>query len=161
MIGYMVRVSAEKLEQYKSDSSLFETDFHANMDEDWVMDLEKNWDGIQYILTGESVMLGALNETVESKAFFSNQVLDETQDLGYGPAQYLHPVQVKEINEVIQKMDAQSIAIDGADMEQKQVYPTVWAEDEAIEYLRESFEEFQGFYKEATNNNQAILTLIS
>lgn len=164
MIGNIVRVSQSELEKFIDNSELFENLIYddKNFDADWFLDLDKAWEGIQFILTG-SGMSGIQESNKLSRAFFSFQILDEEQDLGYGPVQYLTAEEVKEINSEIQKID-QSILkerIDGEKMMAQGIYPSIWTENESIEYLTEIFIEFKEFYQKATENNEAILSFIN
>ena len=100
MVGSMIRVSEEELNSFIENSELVENKINSekSFEQDWFFDLGKDWDGIQYLLTGKGV--SELSEpTILARAFFSYQILDEDQDLGYGPAQYLTSAQVKETSD--------------------------------------------------------------
>lgn len=91
MIGSLFRVTTEDLEMILNNSSLLEEKVYDSADKykDDILEIDKSWEAIFYLLTGHPVA-----EMEEAKAplswvLFSGQVVDEAQDMGYGPAQYL------------------------------------------------------------------------
>lgn len=96
------------------------------------------------------------------RAFFSFQILDEEQDLGYGPAQYLTSKQVKETYSALEKITDEVLRskINGAEMNNIGIYPQIWTEPESHEFLMDSFNDLKAFYKIASENNQAIITFL-
>ena len=160
MIGNVVRVSQEELEEFLKDSALCDhkVETEENKEEEWFLDLGKFWEGIQYILTGEGIT-EITEPTILTRAFYTFQLLDIEQDLGHGPAQYLTKDQVKETNKAFQEFEVEMP--DGNDMMKKSIYPEIWNETEAIDDLLEMWHEFKSFYKVAAENDQAILTFVS
>ncbi|NRD19475.1 DUF1877 family protein [Winogradskyella eckloniae] len=111
MIGTVIRVSEEELNTFLKDSKALENKIYADESyaEDWFLDLDKSWDGINYILIGE-IIGGLENEPNKlQRALFSFQIIDEEQDLGYGPAQYLNPNQVKETYSELENITDESL----------------------------------------------------
>lgn len=55
MIGNLIRVSQAELEEFKEDSSRLEEKLsrEGSYQANWFLDLDKSWEGIQYILTGK------------------------------------------------------------------------------------------------------------
>lgn len=165
MIGVLIRVSPEKLESFMEDSSRLEDLIYGEdlYESDSCLDLDKNWEGIHFILSGESMaeMKGEPNKL--SRAFFSNQLVDGAQDLGYGPAHFLTEEQVKETFEELKEIDIAHLKenLKGSDLTQKGIYPSVWDEPEAIAWLIDSFTDFKEFYAKADMHNQAIVTYVS
>ena len=104
MIGNLLRVSSGELEAYLKDSSLLEARLDAALDNDDdpnLVDIEKSWDGINFLLTGSGI--GDTDHPME-KVLFSMQYIDEQQDLGYGPGNYVTAAQVKELHEALSKL---------------------------------------------------------
>lgn len=165
MIGSIIRVSEEELNTFLNDSETLEKKIYADdsYEAEWFLDLDKSWDGINYILTGENIG-GLENEPNKlERALFSFQVIDEEQNLGYGPAQYLNSTQVKETFTELDKItdELMKSKINGSEMNKIGIYPEIWTESESHEFLIESFGEFTAFYKKAAENNEAIVTFIS
>ncbi|REE24835.1 uncharacterized protein DUF1877 [Winogradskyella pacifica] len=165
MIGNVIRVSQEELNGFLNNSETLENKIYADesYEAEWFLDLDKSWDGINYILTGE-IIGGLENEPNElQRALFSFQIIDEGQDLGYGPAQYLNPNQVKETYSELEKItdDVLKSKINGSEMNEIGIYPEVWTESESHEFLIDSFKEFKEFYKKASENNEAIITYLN
>src|SRR6186713_2486231 len=108
MIGYLLRVSFNEFEAYLNDSSLLESKIDTAMENEDpnLIDIDKSWDGINFLLTGDIV--GGSDHPL-GKVLFSLQYIDENQDLGYGPGNYVSPLQVKELNEEISKLSFDDI----------------------------------------------------
>lgn len=165
MIANLLRVTEEELNSYLKDSSLLEEKLDAiyeQEDDETLTDLDKAWEGILFLLTGQS-----LADVVESnhplaKAVLGGDAVDEDQDLGYGPALYLTPDQVKDINGQIAAMNNEElVAAYNPDVMMKLgIYPEVW-DEESLEYLMEYFEILRSTYATAAKNNEAIIAFIN
>jgi len=164
MIGNMIRVSEEELEMFFEYPELLEKKIYDenNSDADWYLDMDKLWEGVQYLLTGKGTAELEEPNTL-TRAFFSFQLIDEEQDLGYGPAQYLTSEQVKETNSELQQLDIEALknTTTGSDMVAKGIYPGIWDKGNTMEHLFDTFREFLAFYQQAAENNQAVVSFIS
>lgn len=165
MICNLLRVTNSELEEYLKDSSLLENIiYNEETDEENpnLTDIDKSWDAIIFLLTGEGVT--NIDHPL-TKVLFSGQFIDEGQDLGYGPAHYLTPEQVTELNNQISKITIEELKLkyNPERMAELEVYPAVWekAGDEAFEYLGESFKSVQKVYSDAAKNGEAIITFLN
>ncbi len=163
MIANLFRVNNETLQNYLADSSLLEERIYDEAIEDDTdfLDLDKSWDGIIFLLTGQSIL--GIEDEIQT-VFFSGQLIDEEQDLGYGPAHYLIPKEVKQINEQIKTISAEELRIkyNPKQMEELEIYPEVWDDDEeTINYLLDNFELVQHFYAEAAEKDMAIISFLN
>lgn len=167
MIGNFLRVSQKELDSYLENSKLLEDRIYGegNKNDPYLFDTEKAWDGIIYLLTGKgSMKTDYSNKKGLHRILFSEQMIAEEQDLGYGPAHYLTPTEVSEINDVLSKESRQSLfgRFNSSDLIAQQVYPFIEDEgNEAFEYLYFHFEKLQNFYSQAVKENQAIITFIN
>jgi hypothetical protein len=163
MIGNLLRVTKNELEQYIKNSSLLEkriyNDDSGNEDSNLV-DIDKSWDGIIFLLTGQNFEHS--NHPL-TKVLFSGQIIDEEQDLGYGPGQYLTAEQVIELNEQISKISIGELIkkYDPKRMIELGVYPNIWENEEEINYLIEYFQTIQEVYAQAAKNGEAIITFLN
>ena len=162
MIGNLLRVTKSELEDYLNESSLLEdTIYDDETENENLEDIDKSWDGIIFLLTGQSF---ATAEHKLVKILFSGQLIDEEQDLGYGPAHYLTPEQVADLNNEISKISLSDLKqkYDPKKMTELEVYPTIWDEgDDAFEYLAEGFTTIQNVFAEATKKGEAIITFLN
>lgn len=160
MIANLLRVTTTELETYLHDSSLLEERIYdENAFEDQNLnDVDKAWDGIIFLLTGQNIQ-NADHPLVQ--VLFSGQLIDEEQDLGYGPGHYLTSDQVKNISEQISKITTEDLKkkYNSKKMNELDVYP-IWDED-SFDYLDENFKLLQQIYAEAANNDQAIITFLN
>ena len=165
MILNMLRVSQEKLESFLSDSELLEETFYnvENFDAEWFFDLDKSWDGIQYLISGKSGIHLKPPLNLIDRVMFPFKYRDEEQDLGYGPAQYLTSDEVKETNTALSSISIGDFSnrYNGEDMEQKEIYPGGWTDPELKDDLIDSLKELIEFYTVAAKNNEAVITIIN
>lgn len=163
MIGNLLRVTKTELEEYLKDSSLLENRIYnddSESEDPNLVDIDKSWDGIIFLLTGQN--FDNSNHPL-TKVLFSGQIIDEEQDLGYGPGQYLTPEQVKEVNEQISKISIEELSkkFDAKRMTELEVYPNIWEDEDEVNYLTEYFQTIQEVYAEASKNDEAIITFIN
>lgn len=121
--------------------------------------LDKSWDGLRYMLN----QITEDDSSVLSNAIFSNQVIDEEQDFGYGPALYWTPTQVEEISKELELIpeNALSKLIKGSEMVQEGIYPGGWEDAEVIAYLFEDYKKWKSFYRMASEQSQAIIAIMN
>jgi len=162
MIGNLLRVTKPELEGYLKDSSLLEDKIYDDETENNnLVDIDKSWDGIIFLLTGQSL---TTSEHHLVRILFSGQLIDEEQDLGYGPAHYLTPEQVAELNHEISTITIADLKqkFNPEKMTQLEVYPTIWDEgDDAFDYLADGFSTLQNVFADATKNGEAIITFLN
>ena len=162
MIGNLLRVTKSELEDYLKDSSLLEDKIYDDETENEnLVDIDKSWDGIIFLLTGQSF---ANTEHNLVRVLFSGQLIDEEQDLGYGPAHYLTPEQVAELNNEISKITIADLKqkFNPKKMTEQEVYPTIWDEgDDAFDYIADGFSTLQNVFADATKNGDAIITFLN
>lgn len=163
MMGNLLRVTRTELEDYLKDSSLLESRLYDNESDEEdpkLADLDKSWEGILFLLTGQSL------ETMDhplARVLFSGQTIDEEQDLGYGPGNYLTPEEVKELNKEIANITTEELSknYDAKKMMELGIYPNVWVEEDMVNYLTEYFKTVQEVFAEASKNDEAIITFIN
>jgi len=162
MIGNLLRVKKSELDEYLQDSSLLEERIYQDDGEEPnLIDIDKAWEGIIFLLTGSNL---AEAEDPLVAILFSGQLLDEEQDLGYGPAHYLTPQQVVELNDELAKFSVEDSKekFNTEKMMELGVYPEIWDEgDQAFDYLSEHFLILQQFFNTAAANNEAVITYLS
>ena len=160
MIANLLRVTTAELETYLLDSSLLEGRIYNEeaAEDQNLIDVDKAWDGIIFLLTGQNIQ-NADHPLVQ--VLFSGQLIDEEQDLGYGPGHYLTSDQVKDLNEKISKITTEDLKqkYNSKQMNELDVYP-IWDED-SFDYLDENFKLLQQTYAEAANKEQAIITFLN
>ena len=137
MIGNLLRVNKAQLSEYLQDSSLLLDNIYQEETEEGnpnLEDIDKSWNGIIFLLTGQNI-----DDSVHplTSVLFSGQLIDESQDVGYGPAHYLMPEQVKELNDQISIISAQELIkrYDAKKMAVLNIYPDIWNDEDALDYL--------------------------
>lgn len=165
MISNLLRVNTDELEQMQKDSSILETrvfsDTESNKED--LIDLDKTWEAIFYLITGHTLAEIEEAQPPLSWVLVSGQLVDEDQDLGYGPAHYLTPDQVKELNQALEPITMEELKkkYDGKKMNAAGVYPEIWNESDALDYIQEYFDQMKQFYHIAAREDKAVITFIS
>ncbi|RYU93833.1 YfbM family protein [Emticicia agri] len=157
MIGILLRVTAIELEAFRTDSSLLIEKLN-NEEEPNLIDIDKAWAGIIFLIDKQTIYDGP------DSILFGRRVIDRKQDLGYGPAYYFIPDQVKESNERILRISEEELRnnYDAKAMMEAEVYPEIWEDEEAgFNYLLSFFKKVQSFYAKASSNNEAIITFLN
>lgn len=163
MIANLLRVTTEELNDYLKDSSLLENRIYPETEEQedtGIVDIDKSWEGILFLLTGQNL------ETLEhplGRILFSGQMIDEEQDMGYGPAHYLTAEQVKTLYAEISSITTTELAqrYDAQKMIALEIYPNIWEESDIVDYLTGYFEIMRQLYAEATKNGEAVITFLN
>lgn len=162
MIGNLLRVTTAELESYLKDSALLEENiYNEDAENENLVDIDKTWDGILFLLTGQN-LANAKHKLVS--LLFSGQLIDEEQDLGYGPAHYLTAEQVAELYNEISTISITDLKLkfDPIAMNELAVYPMIWDEgDDAFDYVADGFSTLQHVFAEATKNGEAIVTYLN
>ncbi|WP_326983002.1 YfbM family protein [Chryseobacterium sp. MYb264] len=164
MIGNLLRVTKTELEEYLNDSSLLEARLYdENEEPDYLNpdDIDKAWEGILFLLTGNGI--SAMDHPL-TKVLFSGQLIDENQDLGYGPAHYLTPEEVVDLNNQIAEITITDLKakFNPEKMTELGIYPEIWAEgDDAFDYLADNFLAIQKMYTEAVRNGEGMITYLN
>ena len=164
MYASLIRISEDDLNKFKLNSELLDSLImdEANHNAEWLLDLDKTWDGIQYLLTGKGISNFQSPPTIIGRAIFSDQLLDPEQDMGYGPAQYLTPDQVRETATALGTLELSALkeSLDVVEMEKLMVYPGFWSQAGTLDFLLDSFAALQAFYTKAASNHQAIVSFL-
>jgi hypothetical protein len=166
MIGKFIRVPESDLEEYLVDSSLFEKRIDNQEDDDEfnTCDIDKSWDAISFLITGFGPSDLEKAETPIAWTIFGAQVLDENQDLGYGPANYLTADQVNELHNALINIPPTRLKMnfDAAKMNELGIYPNYWEDNEdEVDYLMQHFDSLKAFYAEAAINGEAVISYLS
>ncbi len=126
---------------------------------DLVLSLEKSWHGLHFVFTGTSSEGDPpLNFLVSGGA----PVGDE--DVGYGPARVVDPVDVAALSEALTAFSYEDFVrnFDPACLTDAEIYPQIW--DEPIEELKQEYDSYLQQLKihvrRASESGQAILVVI-
>jgi Domain of unknown function (DUF1877) len=118
--------------------------------------IDKAWHGLHYLLCGAPEPApGPLGQAV-----FGGTEIGEDQ--GYGPARYFSPAQVAEVAIALQSPGLERelhARFDAAAMTQMGIYPGVWERDD-YDWLIDAFHTVRDFFAEASQAEQAVVTLI-
>ena len=165
----LLRVEETELESYLEDSSLLDEAINSELFEerDVVTDLQKEWDGLIFLFTGES--FGTMEESNFAnpvvRAMLSGQLINENQHITLSPANYLT---VKETHEVYQQLIAiniedflENLNLDEAQKKQVYIYGRNSGDLETEkQWLKTSFKDLVEHYRLASEAHQAVISFI-
>ncbi len=166
MIAYFYRVTNEKLAAYLEDSRLLDEDIAAEDLEGHdpeLIEIDKSWDGILYLLTGNTLDSLESADPLLASVIIGKQVIDENQDMGYGPANYNDPAQVNEIAAALLAKPGAALktVFDSFKMTELEIYPGRWDDPGAWEFIETCYEQLRRFYATAAKKEQAVITFVS
>ena len=95
--------------------------------------------------------------------FCERQVVDNDQDMGYGPAVYSTPEQVVELNNALNTISVADFQkkFESGTMTNIGFSPETWKNKDILEFWMEYFEKMKEFYSSAAKAGQAVITFIS
>lgn len=165
MICNYLGVSKSELDRYKRDSSALEKrilDKYTQEDKN-LIDIEKAWNGIFYLLTGEP--LSSIEDALPPLRWILDapQQIDPNQNLGYGPAYYTTISQTKDVALALAQVTDEDFEkrFDGNKMSELDIYPDIWAEGaEALDYLKVYFKNLKSFYQKTAEKEQAMIIFL-
>ena len=159
--------------QYLSDKDLMELKKFDNEDdifekvEDWneeseiLLDIDKNWDLLHYMLTGVSAS-NPIWEDPLSEAVVGVTSIEKIEDF----IAYIEKDRVSDILKALEDFDMES-ALESCSLEEgkeAELYPDIWDYDDEEEEIKEDlldcFERMKDFYKEILEADGNVLVTI-
>ena len=163
MIGNYIRIPENDLNRLLANPESI-MDFLYPEDEslplpDRRLDIDKSWHIIHFLLTGE---------TWEGKEPLRNVVLGGTLigevDVGYGPARYLTPPEVREISKALSSISESSLwaRFDRQAVLDHEIYPDGWEGNETERgYMQGYFGQLKVFFEEAAKQNESVILYLN
>ena len=158
MLWVGVQVSKETLEKVVKDPSVVQTMLNRAAGDPHACHLDKAWAGVHWLLAGQ---LGT-DENVETRVIYGGTEVGE--DLGYGPARFLDPEEVKEAAARLARLSRDSLTRWYApeQMDEAGVYPSGWAKerDESKKWLLDSVNQLARFLSDAAARGNGVITFL-
>lgn len=125
-----------------------------------LIDVDKAWHGIHYLLTGKTE---GGEEPWSSVIFGGEEVGD---DIGYGPVRVLGPSEVQKISAALNSLTIETISsrFNAEQMEKDEVYPDgLWVGEGqgALEYVLDNYQNLVTFYANASVSGNGILLFLA
>jgi hypothetical protein len=151
MISILTIISDAEIQQLHDSPERIE-DFIN--DERTTTDLDKAWEGIQWLLTGSTF---STNEPLCYLVAGGQEV--GFTDLGYGPPRTLTSSQVVAWDDALSKISPEELGLrfDAKTMLQKDVYPQIWTEPDSLDYLLQAYQRLRGFVATARKERAGLL----
>lgn len=156
MIGNFLAVSAAKIDeliQNPDEVSAFLDEISENAENNGdFLDVDKSWHAIHFLLTGS---------TWEGEAPLKWVVLaprEVGEDVGYGPARVLTPLEVAEVNDAIAPLTSELLKekYDWELMNKSEIYPQSWRDGDA-DYILGNFASLKQLYESAARRRMGII----
>lgn len=157
MIGHYLAIPQDELDTLQDEPERI-TFLIDERYADEVVDLDKAWHGIHFILSDEEFQ----EEPLLANAIFGVDEIGE-EDVGYGPARGTPAAAVRQIAVSLSQVSEEAFRekFDPVALESADVYPQMWEEgDEALEYLVTYFLVLKDFYARAAEENKAVITYL-
>lgn len=158
MIGNFLALTQSELDAlYANPESVPSVIYDTRASE--IVDVDKAWHGIHFILTGEQYG----GEGYLAHVIMGGVPIGE-EDVGYGPARGMSASEVKEVASAIRQVSETDFRakFDPAALSSADIYPQIWDEgDDALDYVAENFLETKRFYQTAAEQGLAVVLFIS
>ncbi|HTN76660.1 MAG TPA: YfbM family protein [Pirellulaceae bacterium] len=162
MIANFVAVDPQQLAALVANPDLVPSFLHpedAGAEPANYLDIDKAWHAIHFTLNGEELV----GEGPLFLVVMGGEGIGD--DVGYGPARYLTPAQVKVVAAAVAAIgpDAFNARFDLAALEAADVYPQIWEGDdpEAFEYVLSYYNQLSSFYQSAAKRGDAVLLYLN
>jgi hypothetical protein len=158
MIGNLLALPQAELDALHAGHIPVSTYLYETRTDD-IVDLDKAWNGIHFMLTGE--MWGGTGPL--ANVILGGVPIGE-EDVGYGPARSLTAAQASEVAQALAGISAADFRarFDAAALAEAEVYPQIWEEgDDALDYVADYFEEARHFYQTAAEQGLAVIQFIN
>lgn len=160
MIGNYRRVNKDDLAALQADPAAV-PDFLYEEDPppDHHLEIDKTWHAIHFLLNGTTWEgTGAIFD-----AILGGEVLGE-EDVGYGPARFLTPKEVKATATALNEISIQDLMekFDAHELNDNDIYPQHWTGHEVdVRYVTDNFARLVRFFQLAANSGDAMLLYIN
>ncbi len=169
MVLCLERIDAGTVARFLKDPSVVEP-FLEERSEKWEesmtellsADLDKAWQGLHYLLTGD-----AWGGSMPWSFLLSGGMVLENLDLGYGPQQIFNVIESAEIERAIRNLEESTLRerFDRGAMMKAEIYPNIWdgdpAEDDTLGYLMEYFGVLKKFLARVAETSSGMLIYTS
>lgn len=159
MIGGYCRLDEAKLGQLLGEPEALEEFLFTENDSLERLDIDKTWHVIHFLLNGDPwAGEGPLGKVVLGGT-------ECTADLGYGPARFLAPADVRAAAAALAGITAEDLLarFDAEAVKRAEIYPVdAWsgsAEDR--EYIGDNFNKLKAFFAQAGKAGQAVVLYLS
>lgn len=165
MIGNLLRVSQSELEEYLMNSKALEERVYPEeySEDPNLLDLDKAWESIYFLLTGCTSSDFEKAKPPLSLILFNGTLIDENQDMGYGPATYASPTEVKEIATSLPDIVRENLRpkFESLKSQESELYPFNPESEDMFDYIFEYYSKMKEFYQLAAKNDQAVISFIN
>ncbi|MFC7422208.1 YfbM family protein [Iodobacter arcticus] len=157
MIACFLAISQDELDALYDESG----EIAAVLDGEYaaqIIDIDKAWHGIHFMLTENSSASSPL-----AHAVLGIKKIGE-EDVGYGPAHGISAASVKKIAEALNGISEEAFRamFDAEAMTNAEIYPDIWdKDDEALVFLLTHFEVLKGFYADTAKAGKAAISFLN
>jgi hypothetical protein len=162
MIGNLIAVNPDQLQLLVRDPDSIEAFIYpddGDSEPDNHIDLDKSWHAIHFTLNGkawegdEPLFLTILGGT------------EIGEDVGYGPARYLRPEQVKAVAAALTGISPENFVarFNPSELVAAEIYPEIWTDedDDGSEYVSSYYSDLREFYRAASERGDAMLIYLN
>ena len=163
MIANFKKISPSQLEEIKNNPSIIESIIYPETDAgspDNEIDIGKSWEGIHFVLTG--------HKFDEGTAPLRNVIMggkEIGEDVGYGPARYMMPEEVRQTWESIRNFSEEDFKknFNSEKIQKASIYPfyDTKPNEEDLDYLLSNFKKLKEFYQSIVEKEYIMLLYVN
>jgi Domain of unknown function (DUF1877) len=158
MIGYFKAATPNELAALLDDPSSADTYIESAVSAHRLMDIDKSWHGIHFILTGENMDMGMGGEPPACLVIMGGRLVHD------GPVRYLSAVEVAEIAAFVERFTPEQFRSQFDEVASTANAMNVWRGDDPAELVKpfvEDYSSLRTYYIEAGKVGSAMLCWIA
>jgi hypothetical protein len=154
MIGEYARLTPDEVRRCVHDPDGASTLVRDELDARRRLDVDKAWCAMQHLMGRAGLAVDVV---------LGGEPLDEAGDWGYGPPRRLAADQVAAAAQEMGGLpwDRLVAGVTPADLGEADVYPHIWDESDAFDYVRPYYEALSAFFGTAAREGDSVLLWIS
>lgn len=158
MIGCFLPITESELNSLLNNPETI-SDLIYEVPEERIIDIDKSWHAIHFTLNQDQ---WGGSEPLINVILGGTPVSEE--DVGYGPARYLTPSQVKSVAIALEEFgESKFVSNFNSDkLTSNDIYPSIWDDSpETLEYVKDYYKVVCDTYVKSANSEQAMLLFLN
>ena len=154
MIGEYARLSADDFQRCVRDPDSASVLVRDELDAERRTDLDKAWHAVSHLLARAGMTVDVV---------LGGELLEDAGDWGFGPPRHLTAEQVADAAAQLGALGWERL-IEGvtlAELDRAEIYPHIWDESDALDYVRPYYEMLAAFFTTAAGAGDTVLLWIS
>ncbi|MDP3724332.1 MAG: YfbM family protein [bacterium] len=157
MLQHYKQVTQEKILEIDKDTTVLPRILLEEKN-DVQLDIDKSWDGIHFLLTGE--IIGEKVDQSDPRTWIIFGWGEWGPEVGYGPSRVVPPKEVAQLAKFLSTLNDEDLRkrFDPVKMNKLGLYPGgIWDEESVLDWLMDHYHKVKDFYIDAAKKGNGVL----